>query len=172
MDDPFAAFAPAYTPDAAVAAVAGASCPGLGHETPTALRRLRPRDGRPRLLLIDDEPAVARFLAHAGEEFGYDAKITINATSFRSAYEAEEPDVVAVDLAMPGGDGIELLRYLAERRSRAIVLIISGFDGRVLDAAMRLGLALGLRMAGPLHKPVRVADLEDAIRAAEREAMA
>jgi DNA-binding NtrC family response regulator len=121
------------------------------------------------MLLIDDEPTVARFLGHAGEELGYETRITINAASFRSAYEAEEPDVVAVDLAMPGGDGIELLRYLAERRSTATVLIISGFDERVLDAAMRLGKALGLRMAGPLHKPMRVDEMIEAISAAERE---
>jgi DNA-binding response OmpR family regulator len=121
------------------------------------------------MLLIDDEPAVARFLAHAGEELGYAARVTINAASFRSAYEEEEPDVVAVDLAMPGCDGIELLRYLAERKSQATVLIVSGFDGRVLDAAMRLGKALGLRMAGPLHKPMLVDEMISAIHAAERE---
>ena len=121
---------------------------------------------RPRLLLIDDEPSVARFLAHAAEENGYEAKITISAENFCKAYEAEEPDVIAVDLAMPGGDGIELLRYLAERGSQAIVVIVSGFDSRVLEAAMRLGEGLGLRMAGPLHKPMRVADLLAAIRAA------
>jgi DNA-binding NtrC family response regulator len=148
------------------------SCPGFGGgPSPSSLLDRRPRSQRPRLLLIDDEPAVARFLAHAGEEHGYESKITINAASFRSAYEAEEPDVVAVDLAMPGADGVELLRYLAERKSRSTVLIISGFDGRVLDAAMRLGRALGLRMAGPLHKPVLVDDLIHAIRAAEGEAL-
>jgi DNA-binding response OmpR family regulator len=121
---------------------------------------------RPRLLLIDDEPSVARFLAHAAEENGFEAKITISAENFCKAYEEEEPDVIAVDLAMPGGDGIELLRYLAERKSEAIVVIVSGFDSRVLEAAMRLGEGLGLRMAGPLHKPMRVADLMEAIRAA------
>jgi DNA-binding response OmpR family regulator len=144
-------------------------CPGFGRERPPAVPPPRRPGGRPLMLLIDDEPTVARFLGHAGEELGYEARITINAASFRSAYEAEEPDVVAVDLAMPGGDGIELLRYLAERRSAATVLIVSGFDGRVLDAAMRLGKALGLRMAGPLHKPMRVDEMIAAIRAAERE---
>jgi DNA-binding response OmpR family regulator len=133
-----------------------------------AVAELEPRRvrRRPRLLLIDDEPTVARFLGHAAEENGFEAKITISAENFRKAYDAEEPDVIAVDLAMPGGDGIELLRFLAERRSEAIVVIVSGFDSRVLEAAMRLGTGLGLRMAGPLHKPMRVSDLIDAIRAA------
>ena len=123
------------------------------------------------VLLIEDdiEREIGEFplhLGHAAEENGFDAKVTISAENFRKAYEAEEPDVIAVDLAMPGGDGIELLRYLAERRSEAVVVIVSGFDSRVLEAAMRLGECLGLRMAGPLHKPMRVADLLTAIHSA------
>ena len=142
------------------------TCPGLGAETPPPRRRA-PRAGRPRLLLIDDELQVARYVAHAAEAQGYDTRIAISAGHFRSVYEEEDPEVVAVDLAMPGEDGIELLRYLAERDCDATVLIVSGFDDRILDAAMRLGKALGLRMAGPLQKPVRVAELGAAIRAAE-----
>jgi hypothetical protein len=41
------------------------------------------------------------------------------------------------------------------------VLIISGFDRRVLDSAFRLGEALGLRMVGPLEKPARLEELEE-----------
>ena len=40
------------------------------------------------------------------------------------------------------------------------MLIISGFDRRVLESAFRLGEALGLTMLGPLEKPVRFDDLE------------
>ena len=72
-----------------------------------------------------------------------------------------------LDLALPRSDGIELLRFLAEEKCRALVLPISGFDERVLEAAMRLGTALGLRMAGPLQKPVRLQQLMDAMQARE-----
>jgi CheY-like chemotaxis protein len=57
-------------------------------------------------------------------------------------------------------DGVELLRFLAEKKYRAPVLIVSGFDRRVLESAFRLGEALGLIMAGPLEKPVRLEELE------------
>jgi hypothetical protein len=53
-----------------------------------------------------------------------------------------------------------LLRFLAAEDYRSPVLIVSGFDRRVLDAAFRLGEALGLSMAGPLEKPVRLEQLE------------
>ena len=64
--------------------------------------------------------------------------------------------MVALDLGMPGMDGVELLRFLADQRYRGPVLIVSGFDRRVLESAFRLGEALGLNMAGPLEKPVRL----------------
>jgi DNA-binding response OmpR family regulator len=116
-----------------------------------------PRPGlRRRLLLVDDELSVAKFLAHAAEECGFEAIVTVTAESFRSQYKLICPDTVVLDLALPGSDGVELLRFLAEERCTSRVILVSGFDQRVLEAAMRLGAAMGLRMAPPLHKPVRL----------------
>jgi DNA-binding response OmpR family regulator len=117
----------------------------------------------PRLLLIDDEPALAEFLATAARECGFAPTITDNDAAFRSSFLAAPPEMVALDLGMPGMDGVELLRFLAEHHYRAPVLIISGFDRRVLESAFRLGLALGLSMAGPLAKPVRLDSLEETL---------
>ncbi|HKX91544.1 MAG TPA: response regulator [Sphingomicrobium sp.] len=115
---------------------------------------------QPRLLLIDDEPALAEFLANAARESGFDPLITSEDQQFRDAFLAERPSMVALDLGMPGMDGVELLRFLADQDYRAPVLIVSGFDRRVLESAFRLGEALGLNMAGPLEKPVRLEHLE------------
>jgi DNA-binding response OmpR family regulator len=134
---------------------------------PVPGRLMKAPAARPRLLLIDDELSVARFIAHAAEECGYEALITVTAESFRSQYLACDPDVVVLDLALPRSDGVELLRFLAEEKSRALILPISGFDERVLEAAMRLGTALGLRMTGPLQKPVRLQQLMDAMQGRE-----
>jgi DNA-binding response OmpR family regulator len=134
----------------------------------TALRPPLPAPApRRRLLLIDDELSVARFIAHAAEECGYEAIITVTAESFRSQYLACDPDVVVLDLALPRSDGVELLRFLAEEKCPALILPISGFDERVLEAAMRLGTALGLRMTGPLQKPVRLQQLIEAMQGRE-----
>ena len=115
---------------------------------------------QPKLLLIDDEPALAAFLANAARECGFEPSLTSDDRLFRDSFLRERPDVVALDLGMPGMDGVELLRFLAEQDFRAPVLIISGFDRRVLESAFRLGEALGLQMAGPLEKPVRLEVLE------------
>ena len=115
---------------------------------------------QPRLLLIDDEPALAAFVADVARDCGFAPELTSTNEQFRSALLAERPDMIALDLGMPGMDGVELLRFLAENDCRAPVLIISGFDRRVLESAFRLGEALGLDMVGPLEKPVRAEQLE------------
>lgn len=119
---------------------------------------------QPRLLVIDDEPALAEFIASAARECGFEPVLTSDDREFRDRFLAERPDVVALDLGMPGMDGVELLRFLADENFEAPVLIISGFDRRVLDSAFRLGEALGLSMAGPLEKPVRLQELEELLR--------
>ena len=116
---------------------------------------------QPRLLLIDDEPALADFLASAAQESGFDPVIAGHDEEFRQAFLTQKPDMVALDLGMPGMDGVELIRFLADQDYSAPVLIVSGFDRRVLESAFRLGEALGLTMVGPVEKPVRFEVLED-----------
>ena len=115
---------------------------------------------QPRLLLVDDEPALADFIASAARECGFEATLTSDDEGFREQFRLDRPDVVALDLGMPGMDGVELLRFLAAEGFASPVLIVSGFDRRVLESAFRLGEALGLQMVGPLEKPVRLEELE------------
>ncbi len=118
---------------------------------------------QPRLLLIDDEPALAEFLARAAEASGFDTIVTAHDEAFREAFIATRPEMVALDLGMPGMDGVELTRFLADQGYRGLVLIVSGFDRRVLESAFRLGEALGLNMVGPIEKPVRLEVLEEVL---------
>ncbi len=115
---------------------------------------------QPRLLLVDDEPVLAEFVANAARECGFEPILTSNDEQFRDRFVEDRPDMVVLDLGMPGMDGVELLRFLAAEDYRSPVLIISGFDRRVLESAFRLGEALGLTMVGPLEKPVRLVELE------------
>lgn len=115
----------------------------------------------PRLLLIDDEPALAAFVAKAADMCGFEPVIAEQDQQFRDLFKANRPHMVALDLGMPGMDGVELLRFLATEEFKEPVLIISGFDRRVLESAFRFGEALGLQMVGPLEKPARLEQLEE-----------
>lgn len=115
---------------------------------------------QPRLLVIDDEPRLGEFLASVARDSGFSAEVTSDDADFRRRFIDDRPSMVALDLGMPGMDGVELLRFLSEQDYSAPVLIVSGFDRRVLDSAFRLGEALGLTMAGPIEKPMRADLLE------------
>jgi CheY-like chemotaxis protein len=118
-----------------------------------------------RLLVIDDEPAIGRLVKAVAEPIGYSVTATSCPEAFLDELVQTEPEAVVLDLSMPGIDGVELLRFLATAKCRARILIISGFDRRVLETAAELGTALGLRIAGTLTKPMRAAELRSAVAA-------
>lgn len=117
----------------------------------------------PKLLLIDDEPALAEFLADAARLAGFEPEVAVNEADFRARFDDANPAMVALDLGMPT-DGVEFLRFLSERNFAGPVMIISGFDRRILDSAFRLGGVLGLNMIGPVEKPARLDELEELLR--------
>ena len=112
-----------------------------------------------RILILDDEPEFASFVGQVAQASGYAVEIVANAPDFCRQLDSWQPTHIVLDLAMPETDGVEMLRFLADRRSRAQILIMSGFDSRVLDAAGRLGTERGLTIFGSLQKPVRAKEL-------------
>jgi len=120
--------------------------------------RAAPRPA-PILLMIEDDQMFGRFVSHAAEECGYHFMRASDRDSFIQAFHRAEPEVVGVDLHIPGCDGIEIMRFLAAEGYDGRVLICSGLERRVLESAHRFGEALGLNMATPLAKPFRFEEL-------------
>lgn len=112
-----------------------------------------------RLLSIDDEPAVCELIKNVAEDVGYAVRTTSDPDEFRDSVRSFDPTVIVLDLQMPGADGVELLRYLAEVKCRAQVLVVSRADGKNLETVKRQGMAHGLDMMGALCKPVPVPEL-------------
>jgi CheY-like chemotaxis protein len=112
-----------------------------------------------RFLFVDDNAFLARAIERVASACGFDVCVTTTAAEFRERYHQLPPNLLGFDLAMPGGDGIELIRFLAEEGCRAPILIITGYDRRVLAAAARLGRERGLNIAATLSKPFSVETL-------------
>jgi EAL domain-containing protein (putative c-di-GMP-specific phosphodiesterase class I) len=121
-----------------------------------------------KLLVIDDQPDLCEFISEAAANLGFEVRSVTEPDAFRRAVQEFKPTVVVLDLQMPGADGIELLRYLAEQGSKASVLVASGMDQRVLSTAQQIGRSQGLNMLGALQKPILLADLEATLRHALR----
>jgi two-component system response regulator YesN len=129
-----------------------------------------------KVLVADDEPTIREGLRTLidWEAFGY--TVVDTAASGRDAlskYERHRPDLIIIDIKMPGIDGLETIERLRARDKRLHMLILSGYAE--FDYARR---AMAHRIDGYMLKPVDEDELIDYLRrlrqtldreAAERE---
>lgn len=108
------------------------------------------------VLIIDDDAAVRALMERACQKAGLNVILAGNRVEFLAAVNDSSLALIIVDLQMPGFDGIELMRVLAERRTDVPVVIISGFHQRVLHTAETFGRSIGLNVLDKLQKPVSV----------------
>ena len=78
-------------------------------------------------------------------------------------YPESHPHRIVLDLALPDHDGMELLKFLADRKCAADVILISSHGELILDQAMKLGDFHGLNMHRMLPKPFSLDDLKAAL---------
>jgi len=109
--------------------------------------------GGSRILVVDDDEMIRGYLRNTAEGLGYEVTTASDTESFKRTFKASDPDVVLLDLILPGMDGIEMLKFLASAHCQVPVLLMSGLDERAMQAAGRLGHTHGLRMFGGLEKP-------------------
>ncbi len=115
---------------------------------------------------MDDEPNICRLIQDVAEEEGFEVTVAYRASEFKAVYESVDPTVIALDLMIPDEAGIHLLKFLKERSCTARIVVISGLDRRMRQAADRLGDVYGLDIVANLQKPVRLSTLRDALTAA------
>lgn len=117
-----------------------------------------------RVLVFDDTAAVGRLAVRIATMSGLDAMAVTDAASFARHLDSYKPQIVLLDLQLGETDGVEQLRLLAERQYGGVLVLMSGFDARVLATARALGQSLGLKVEAVLEKPLRVAQLEAVLR--------
>ena len=122
-----------------------------------------------RLLIIDDEVKLAKFIAKGGQMSGFLTEYTDRSEVFFQKLALWSPTAILVDLQMPQTDGIELLREMADMGCRAKVVVCSGVDTRTIDTAIRLGTELGLDMGPGLKKPFRLEELRAILESLRQE---
>jgi len=89
---------------------------------------IRP-DGTPaRILVVDDESVLAELLGSALRHQGWETKTAANGWEALDKADTFDPDVVVLDIQMPGLDGMETLERLRKRKPHLPVLFLTARD--------------------------------------------
>ena len=128
-----------------------------------------PGPRRPKILIVDDERDIVEYLSMVLEDEGLVASGLTQTSGALEQIMAQRPDLVLLDVMMPGHTGLSLYRAMREEPSTKDipVVIISGYARKEEFAAMDLReLESGSlpRPEGYLEKPIAVATLLATIR--------
>ena len=111
------------------------------------------------ILVVDDEPSMLRYLQTVLELDSYRVSTASNGLEAVEKIQRETPDLVLLDMVMPGADGLETLQRIREARpSTKVVMLSCVRDTRKVAQAMRLGAQ------DYLSKPVQKEEMDEVLR--------
>src|SRR5688572_15905387 len=117
----------------------------------------------PHVLVVEDEPRMRELLLRVLTGWGFDAAVARSAEEATRLAEAKRPDVVVLDLNLPGEGGIDWFRRLRETHPRVQGIVLTGFAS--IEAAKA---AIHLDVVEFLTKPAHLGELEQALDRALR----
>lgn len=123
-------------------------------------------DGGPRILVVDDEQSIRRFLNVSLTAHGYAVFEAATGREALSAVAARHPDLVLLDLGLPDLDGIEVTRRLREWTPTPIIILTVQEQEAAKVAALDAGAD------DYVTKPFGMGELLARIRAVQRRVMA
>jgi two-component system response regulator RegA len=96
----------------------------------------------PLILLVEDDELLRGRLARAFVDRGLDVREATNVADARQAAEADPPELVLLDLRIPGGQSLDLIRFFKELDAETRIVVLTGY-GSIATAveAVRRGAA-------------------------------
>ena len=110
---------------------------GSGRESPR--RRTEPR--KRRVLVVDDDPQALTYARRILDGAGYRPLLTGNAAELHDILEQQRPDLVLLDLMLPGTDGIELMKDLPALGERPVIFVSGYGRDETIVRALEAGAA-------------------------------
>ena len=96
-------------------------------------------DGRARVLVVDDDPRMLRFVRDALGAAGFTPLATGDPHDLARRLETDRPDLVILDLILPGTDGIELMKRIPELADLPVIFISGYGNDETVARALELG---------------------------------
>ncbi len=110
------------------------------------------------IYVLDDDPLMLKLLRQMLAKLGY-SRVSCFERGAAALATCEIPDVILLDINMPGMDGVEFLRHLAERHFIGGLILVSGEGERMLEATEKLIHTHNLCVLGTIRKPPALAAL-------------
>lgn len=111
------------------------------------------------VLIVDDDPETVKIFDYLLQKQGYTSLVATTVDEALAHIERVTPDVVLLDLMLPGRNGTELLKHIRITEGLADVYVIV-VSAHVLDEHK---LPTGVRPDETLRKPIRIPDLRNAV---------
>jgi len=83
-----------------------------------------------KVLIVDDDPAIRMLYKEELEDEGYEVVIASSGEEALNLFDSENPDIVTLDILMPGMDGIQVLRHMKEKNPRLPIIMSTAYDYR------------------------------------------
>ena len=115
-----------------------------------------------RLLVVDDDPSVRAMLVEYLGGHRYDVRAADSGTAMRAEIERDLPDLVLLDIRMPGEDGLTLARFLRERYDVGIIMVTASSD--VVDRVVGLEIGADDYIAKPFDPRELLARVKSVLR--------
>jgi len=119
-------------------------------------------DANARLLVVDDDASVRAMLREYLEGHGFAVAEAGSGAQMREQLERDLPDVVLLDIRLPGEDGLTLARYLRERYDVGIIMVSA--SGDVIDRVVGLELGADDYIAKPFDPRELLARVKSVLR--------
>lgn len=110
------------------------------------------------LLVVDDDATQRSLIAVAAKQAGHEVSVAPSVSEAISKLRAARFDCVTLDLVLEDGDGIDVLREMAQAKFAGAVIVISGMDAPRRSAARRFARSVGIELQS-LPKPLDLAAL-------------
>ena len=88
-----------------------------------------------KILVVDDEESIHLLYREELEDEGYQVISAMNGEDALKLFESEQPDLVILDINMPGMDGIEVLRQMKQMKPNVPVILSSAYPEYKQDLA-------------------------------------
>ena len=108
-----------------------------------------------KILVVDDEPTICNMMTVFLTQIGYQVRTVNSGEEAIATFNADPPDMVLLDISMPGMRGIDVLQQMKSQKANCGIIMLSAYgDDQTIQEAMDMGAYCYIQ------KPMELMDLK------------